>query len=212
MINLETILSLSDYRKTEDIQLWGVGCSFTVGIGVDPTKCYINLIAEKLAMPLTKLAAIASSIPWAADQILRSDIRNGDIVIWGLTSSERLTYYDNNYLHNVNYASNLHNRLVPDSLLVSDQLKYQALIAIHQVINYCKKINAKLLIGGLLPSQELTEMLENNKEYFLAVPHYYKFNLDQYIDLGTDNVHPGPKQHQLYAENFIEELKLRNFI
>jgi hypothetical protein len=207
------LIRLSEYRKTNDSQLWGVGCSFTLGTGVTVTDRYIQLISDEFDLPLNILAESGSSIPWAADQILRSDIRENDIVIWGLTSPERFTYYDTS-VHHINYHSNkLVYKLVPEVFLVSEHLTYQAVISVLQVVNFCSKIKAKLLIGGLLVTSELTEFLESTvKEYFLCVPHYQIHGLGNYIDLGLDNVHPGPLQHKLYAENFINELILRKYI
>jgi len=210
MIDKEKVLELVAVRQTSTSQLWGVGCSFTYGIGVDSNQTYINLISEKLEIPVSVLAQPASSITWAADQILRSDIRKDDIVIWGLTEFCRFPYYKNNQIVHVTGQSK--NFLDLTILADDDNLVCTGLKSIFQVINYCKKIEAKLLIGGFLMTEETIELLRDTKEFFLAVPHYYKFNQNHYVDLGSDGLHPGPEQHKLYCENFLEELAKRNYL
>ena len=210
MIDKEKVLELIDVRRSSESQLWGVGCSFTYGIGVESNQLYINLIAEKLKIPVSLLAQPASSITWAADQILRSDIKKDDIVIWGLTEFCRFPYYKNNQVTHITSQSKDFSNL--KLLADTDYLTYIGLQSIFQVINYCNKIGAKLLIGGFLMTEETIELLRNTKEFFLAVPHYYKFNQNHYVDLGSDGLHPGPEQHKLYCENFLEEMVKRNYL
>ena len=63
--------TLVDSRKTDNPQLWSVGCSHTYGVGVDKSQRYGQLLAEKIQLPVSFLAQDGSSTAWAADQILR---------------------------------------------------------------------------------------------------------------------------------------------
>ena len=77
-------LKLADVRKTNDAQLWISGCSNSHATGVAESERYGQLIANELGKQVSFLTCPGSSIEWQADQIIRSDIQAGDIVIWGL--------------------------------------------------------------------------------------------------------------------------------
>jgi len=206
-------LELVDSRKTELSQLWGVGCSFTYGSAVDYSQRYISLLSKKLDMNMSCLAQPGGTISWSADQILRSDIRRGDIVVWGLTSKFRLTWFHNNCVWNFTPTEYKKFKWLSDTVPLSvilnyDNAIYQSLTHIHQVNNFCNKIGAKLLLVGLLTGPD--DLL-----YLCNLPNFYQFyNKDSfgYIDVGYDGVHPGPLQHQRYADSILEQLQLRNWI
>jgi hypothetical protein len=204
---------LVDTRKSDANQLWTAGCSYTYGMGVDTKENYPTLLSNMLDLPVSNLAEIGSSIPWAADQILRSDIRKDDIVIWGLTGKERINWWIDDRCSNIliciyDIYKGLEKRFPKRLLLDSDNSLYQALTHIHQVINFCQKVEAKVLIVGLLTSEEDFLYLHNLPEYY----HYYNKNSFEMLDYGSDNVHPGPLQHQDYAQVIYEQLQLRNWI
>jgi hypothetical protein len=92
----DQLLTLADTRKTDSSQLWIAGCSITHGEGVSENTRYGQLLAERLNTKVSFLTRPGSSIAWAADQILRSDIRPGDTVVWGITSHTRLTKFEMN--------------------------------------------------------------------------------------------------------------------
>jgi hypothetical protein len=194
-------LSLADTRKTQDRQLWSVGCSTTFGVGVETTERYGYLLGKSLDLPVSFLAQPSSAISWAADQILRSDIKPNDIIVWGLTSENRLTLWDDIDKKNIHICpkstksdSILSNSII-NKLLIHKTNFSTAIQRVHEVVNFCNKINAKLLILGIYPSDSLTSHLNNIKQFF---PYTYPFY--QSIDLGSDNKHPGPVQHQAYAD------------
>lgn len=215
--NLHT--ALVDSRKTDSQQLWISGCSISHGIGVNLAQRYGQLLADSINLPVSFLTEPGSSISWAVDQLVRSDIRANDIVVLGLTNDSRFPYWtrDNKVWHVnsnpqgykshlpfTNLTTDIINRLITD-----DNCFYQSIIKIEQLINFCRKLNIKLLILGLLSSDELGLHFNNTAEFI----NYknLKFS-DNYIDLGTDNQHPGIKQHQLFADYCQLALKKLNYI
>jgi hypothetical protein len=215
----ELYTKLVDGRQTPDQQLWIAGCSISHGVGVDQEQRYGQLIANSLELPVSFLTEGGSSIPWAVDQIVRSDICANDIVILGLTEEFRFPYWttDNTVWHiGVNHQ-NQNNRLpftnlssgIIDRLITDDNCFYQSVIKIHQLVNFCRKLNVKLLILGLLSSNRLAWHLNNIPEF----TNYKNLKLQNSLaDLGTDNQHPGPLQHQLYADFCQAALKKLNYI
>ncbi len=219
---LDNILSLKNDpiplvadRKTNNNQLWISGCSISHGIGVNDNERYGELLAQELDMPVSFLTRRGAAIDWAADQILRSDIRSGDIVVWGITEWRRLTHvHQNQLLAGINLPMYTifpeYHQIVPADNLFSQQTFYKHYYSIQQVINYCKKINAKLFLVGLLQGNySLLKFLKTQKNY-IHIHYTLKFDncnlLTKFIDLGSDLEHPGPKQHQAYKNiilNFI---------
>jgi hypothetical protein len=193
-----------DTRKSDNTQIWFAGCSITAGEGVELTQRYGHLVADSLGLPGGFLALNGSSIAWAADQILRADVKSGDIVVWGITTTERINYIENNRVVNIGGLATP-DRKTAQRQLFSETTFYSHLYAIKQVINYCKKHQVKLLLLGLLTSSNILRFLKSQNNYF-HFPHKLKFidGLDyiDYVDVGTDNQHPGPRQHKLY-KNFV---------
>ena len=205
-----TMLELADKRVTQHSQLWVSGCSISHGVGVENYQRYGQLIADHLDLPVSFLTAGGSSIEWAADQILRSDIRPKDKVVWGITSDARVPYYTNNKLIHVHpdfYKNNpKFNSVLNISALDEPNMIYKATTKIHQVINFCKKINAELYLGGFLVSSIFAPYLVELPNYiqFYGMPHV---DLDKmFLDYGTDDLHPGPITHQWYADNFLTKI------
>ena len=182
-------------------QLWVTGCSISHGMGVMPDQRYGHLLSHHLQRPVSFLTQSGSSISWAADQLLRADIRAGDIVVWGITSEYRHT----NLINGIIKHQPFWNREVSDSRSERDLEKffYLGLIAVHQVRNHLDKIGARLVLLPLLCSENIKLRLLHCAEY-CAVPY-----AENFIDLGTDHKHPGAQQHMAYAD-LVMEFFLKN--
>lgn len=135
--NTNDLLELVDYRKTSDQQIWVAGDSFTQGVPwVKHNQTYGYLLGERLSLPVSVLAQGGSSISWAADQILRSDIRPNDIVVFMLTAVHRFPYYDTKLKHIYPHSWQLDPSLsntINENILASDHLLYLAIRSIEQV-------------------------------------------------------------------------------
>jgi len=210
---------LVDQRKTDSTQLWISGCSISHGVGIQPTERYGELLSSDLALPCSFLTRPGSAIDWASDQILRSDIRSGDIVVWGITSWNRMTYIHNNQLLKGISPGTYeiypeYNNIVGLDQLLSDQTFYNHYYSIQQVVNYCKKIKAKLFIVGVLPDNYSLLGFLRSLENYIHIPYTLSYNnsilFQKYEDLGTDLLHPGPKQHQIYKNIILDFINRHN--
>lgn len=191
-------LNLWDKRKSDNPELWVAGCSISHGIGVENDQRYGQLLSNDLNFPINWLTNPGSSIEWAADQILRSDIRPGDVVVWGLTSEYRATEWNNKKIKNIN-TYNFDASEAGSLPLVSEENRlYKALIAINQVENFCIKIKARLILFPLICSESLRLHLSSNQCYY---ENPYQTN---FIDVGADGNHPGPEQHKVWAKKLIK--------
>lgn len=207
-----SMLDLVSTRADESMQLWVAGCSYSHGAGVNKHQRYGQLISNKLNLPVSFLTQVGTSVDWAADQILRSDIRSGDIVIWGLTGSSRFAYTDQKYqlhhvcLENFDRIPNLSD-FINKKFLISNHMIYNTLKSIEQVRNYLNKLSCKFVLA-VFPANvaehdvqilDFTSKIKNS--VLLFDPNKYEF-----IDYGYDNMHPGPAQHNWYANKILTHI------
>jgi len=183
-------LGLADARKTDKKQLWIAGCSIPNGDGVLKNEKFGMLLSNMLDLPVSHLTMGGSSIEWAKDQILRSDIRKDDVVIWSLTQEVRSPRAKN---------TKVTVELNPEILLDETNL-YRAVTSVYQVVNFCKNISARLIILPIICSENLQLLIHDLDEYY-QLPYQPKF-----LDIGTDKVHPGPIQHQVWAKFISKQL------
>ena len=198
----QSILALVDNRKTDSSQLWACGCSITQGTGVTENERYGQLLATFLGLPVSFLSRGGSSICWQADQILRSDIRKGDTVVWGITSDNRYPFYTDNCVKHVR-AGNLYGCSIDD--LDNSNRHYQNLTSVYQVINFCQKIEAKLILVSVL-NRNIVHHL-NNTNLIMLHNLWGRESWELFLDLGTDGEHPGPETHKLYAKEIYKLIK-----
>lgn len=194
-------------RNTNDPQIWIAGCSITQGDGVEQEESWKVYVSKYFNMPYTDLSLRGSSIIWQSDQICQADIRAGDRVFWGLTSHFRLPVIyekDNSlfHLHAGSYQKSHLNEKVqnfPIDLLLNKTIVYHNVMAVRRAVNFCKKIGAEITILGLMYDWDLIYKFLDVTVFRQAMswPH-------RDLDIGTDNIHPGPRQHQQFAQQFIE--------
>jgi len=217
---IPTVVPLVATRLTHNSQLWIAGCSISHGIGVSESERFGALVAVELDQEVSFLTRVGSSINWAADQIIRSDLQENDTVIWGITCNERIMYiHEDTLMPGVSpTAYKLHKNLekiVPISTLLTQNTFYTNIYAIERVINFCRKLNVNLLMIGIIPSAISVRYLKSKKEY-----HHYPYKLSNtkewamgnnsyiYFEvLGSDNWHPGTVQHQSYKNFILKHLK-----
>jgi len=200
-------LKLQDTPTEPGNTLWVAGCSITEGVGVDIENRYANYLSQSLQRSLVMLGKGGTGNEFAADQILRSDIKSTDIVVWGLTSEFRSTEWDskNNDILNINpYNFEESEKGNLDGMSIGTRL-YKSITSINQVINFCRKVGCLLYIFPILPSENLVLQICNYPE-FCSLLHRSVF-----IDLGSDNSHPGPKQHAWYAEEMLKHINKNNY-
>ena len=203
---IENMLKLKDIRKTNNQQLWIAGCSFSEGVGVEDNQRYGELLAKELSLPVSFLAHRGCSNGWLKDQILRSDIRKKDILVWQLTFPNRLSYFWNEIIHVYPEAFTQRYELVdivgPDRL-TEQQTIYESLTSIMQVVNFCKLNSIDLYILGL--AYNPTKYLKNLNNFIPIIEPGGNIK-DHYKDIGNDHNHSGPLTHQWYKNLLITKI------
>jgi hypothetical protein len=160
-------------------------------------------VAEKLGLEEVNLACAGGSIWDASDQIIRSDMQKGDVLIWGLTSLNRVDLIVNGLLVSLPPLLALKQPITHEYFKIdyfnSDTLKYLAIRQIYQVIAHCNKIGVEFYLVNFVDQTWIPEILSERKN-FLDLSEDI-FNL---LDYGTDGVHAGPLQHQKYAKQIVK--------
>ena len=205
------------YNRTDSsTQLWVAGCSISAGEGVKTNDSFSTLLSKKFNKKCSVLATGGASNRHQASKILKADIVKGDIVFWGLTSFHRAPLYgtmdlfedqdqDVNMYHVNPYTfenpntRDIINQYLPLDLIYSNHMLYESISAIQEVNNFCNKIGAILILGGILVHKTANTFCETFDNYKKLYKNNHEYN---YIDTGNDGYHPGPLQHQAYADEF----------
>lgn len=212
-INIQTVLDLADTRKTSDPQIWIGGGSDSHGYALDPLDRYGSILSNYFNMEVSFLTMPRASMRWISDQILRADIREGDLVVFGIVPDCRIPFYSNSHMYHVTPELYMKESFLKDlfslDILDSDDVTlYQPLSSIHQVINVCSKLKAHLIIAGLSRLLITNHLLHLPNYVHLLHRHYCRDNF--FLDLASDGSHPGPEAHQYYANEIIAKIKQLN--
>lgn len=201
--------------------LWSIGCSITQGVGVETFQTWKELVSKELKLPLIDVSCSGSSLLWASDKICRANIKKGDVVFWGMTGHHRLNIWYN--------QQNQEAHLVPRGLVMSDSqsmqfvsktqltsenqlekfhadvldndtLRYHNLLAVKRAFHHCRSIGAEIVGVGMIDDPDCLYRFYDEKPFYQMI----SWPQSQYVDFGTDRAHPGPMQHQRFADKFIE--------
>lgn len=203
----------NDTRDTDSPVLWAAGCSITAGTGVSKEQAWPSLLAKSMNLPLVSLAKPSASIWYSVDQLMRSDLRPGDTVVLGITNVARIEYSkDWNFVPcTIAFYEGLDKSFKYWNIdyFESETQTLFASRSILQLINFCKKLEVKLYLINLLDINWIAPLFKHHPN-FLDMTDDINNNgyFVKFVDVGSDNLHPGPKQHIKYAEkilNFIKE-------
>lgn len=186
-------IALRSIEQTSGTKIWNAGCSIARGIGVQQGQQYASLVSQAINTPFVDLSLAGSSIEYAADQLLRSNIQSGDIVIWGLTEETRFPIWDSK-LKKISVG----NRTIET---LTETRVYKSVTSVHQVSNFCSKIGAKLILLPIICSENFCLLLWD-LDNFYPFPYQTKW-----VDYGDDDVHPGPEQHKIYADFCLDIIR-----
>jgi hypothetical protein len=78
---------------------------------------------------------------------------------------------------------------------------------ILNVINFCKKLDVKLYLINFLEDGLTPIILKDYNNFYDISSSYNSYNYNnnwEFVDYGTDNCHPGPKQHKIFAEKIYK--------
>lgn len=226
----ENFIGLTNHRRSFAPQIWVAGCSIAYGLGVEQHERYASIIGNYFNLSMTNIAWPGSSIDFAADQIMRSDLRAGDLLIWGITGPQRYSWFENGLMQNIipKYIDKMSTSSAQKKLLnlmaMDDSRVYLAQRHIEQVQNICDKMHCDLVmmyhehLGPTATVEPMKNFLRQNLGFIdinqTVLDRYGAASVDSRhrIDVGTDGLHPGPRTHAVWADllcDFVQRRQCR---
>jgi len=219
----DNFLGLVNHRKSMDKQIWVAGCSYAQGSGIEsPNERYGELVAKQLGWQTTNIGRQGSSIDFAADQIMRSMVRAGDLIIWGLTGTYRYTWFDHGQIENVllhhidNKVQLKHRKKFLSQMLLDDARLYLAQRHVTQVQEFCNRVgcNLVLIYHDPLNFKSHVPIMKSFLHQYPGFLDINKIMIDQFgvgnldekyqLDIGADGMHPGAKTHAAWAKILVD--------
>jgi hypothetical protein len=214
--NAKTAFRSTHVPRKNDCTLFIAGCSISHGIGVKKEERYGDLLADMFDLPVIYLSRPGSSIMWQADRILQADINSGDIVVWGLTNIGRATVADEYDWKGIPFGHYIdgpeEQKYFSIEYFSSWTLSVSTIKNILQVENFCKKIGARLYLANVLEHQIVPLVFGAQQNYINCLADWKPGSSYDvtWIDLGTDQQHPGPNQHKNYADTIYQHIQTIN--
>jgi len=209
--------------------LWIAGCSFAHGFGLtDLNQRYGQIVADHINYNSTFLTEPGSTIAWAHNQIIHSDIKPNDIVIWGVTGLERFSFFnpDEQFVNSMNLSKNMfqeYNNALK-LLFTSNHYTITNINLIKQIQVLLDRNSTKLILC-FHPELSLLEHGEMFLKEFSTSEHVlipsnnsltwngqWPITNRRYLDFGSDGIHPGPNTHKAWANEIIKVIKERNLV
>ena len=197
-------------RISDSSNLWIAGCSTTAAAAIDQNQVWWKPAQKYLNLPVIDLSVSGSSISYASDQLIRADLKKGDKIIWGLTTSERFYWYSKNSIELIGAGYykiyKEFDNIVPQTVLLEDHWATESLAAVYRLENVCNKIGIDLLMVGIHANIEINAMLCSKSNYIIANGMSGLDWDSDFLDFGTDGLHPGPLTHKEYGRKVLDRI------
>ena len=203
LADTQEFLSLNVTQRPLEPVLWVFGCSHSHGVGLTPEQQNFGQhLSQHTRLPLKLISQGGSSVQWSLRHIMNANFLPGDLVVWQLTSPDRISY---------GYP--------PEEVCLSQapaahfietysdqQLLFSQLSLFNQGVRYLRSQPIKFVIISLSQLSPLyyPGLLEYTKHpEFCYIPNYL-------LDLGTDQLHMGPLSQQALAQHILNHVKYSN--
>jgi hypothetical protein len=169
---------------------------------VDEDRAYAHVMAKSLGLEERRHGYLNNYEMF--DLLGQVDLEPNASVILQFTELGRLCIYnkntnifENRILEQLDSQS--HNEVYTDQVLISEVLRHLAMF-----VKYARERQIRLVIWSIMRfrDQTLTDMFE---QYLSQYPEYiYIDGVQHYqVDLGYDDMHPGPGSHAIIADMLL---------
>ena len=198
-LNLQRFVSLP---KIESNHILFLGDCYAAGMVVDEDRAYAHVMAKSLGLEERRHGYLNNYEMF--DLLGQVDLEPNASVILQFTELGRLCIYnkntnifENRILEQLDSQS--HNEVYTDQVLISEVLRHLAMF-----VKYARERQIRLVIWSIMRfrDQTLTDMFE---QYLSQYPEYiYIDGVQHYqVDLGYDDMHPGPGSHAIIADMLL---------
>lgn len=185
-------------------RLWVFGCSHSHGAGLDhEDEKFGNIISARLGIPVTFVTRPGSSLQWSLRHLINTKFGPKDIVIWQLTTPDRVTLYHNN-TNEVMLSRSTNRELI--SVFDDQQIFFHHCSLLNYGTQYLRATNTNFVLTSILDQQKL--FYEYIDEYTRYPEYCYIPNPK--LDIGNDGKHLGPLSHQLIANRILDRLQYKD--
>jgi hypothetical protein len=173
---------------------------------VDEDRAYAHVMSRSLELEERRHGYLNNYEMF--DLLGQVDLEPGSSVILQFTELGRVCIYNNNNNKFENrileqLGSKAHNEVYTDEVLISEVLRHLAMF-----VKYARQQQIRLVIWSIMrfKDQQLNDMFE---EYLSQYPEYvYIDGVQHYqVDLGYDDMHPGPGSHAIIADMLLEHYR-----
>jgi hypothetical protein len=182
--------------------LWTFGCSHTFGTGLSSNDLrYSNILSKELNMALRVVAKPGSSVYWSLRQLINADIQQNDLVVWQITTPERISDYKNHtviekILGRDGTASEL-------DVFDDEQVFFNHLNYINFGVRYLRARKIKFVLTSI---EQNSKFFYDYKQEYVKYPEYCYapgFN----VDIASDKIHFGPLSNKNLAKAILDHVQ-----
>ncbi len=187
-------------KVVHDRHLWVFGCSHSHGFGLTSLdQRYGSIVAKNLNLPVSFVTKPGSSLQWSLRHLVNSNINPNHVVIWQLTTPQRVTLYNGEISETL--LSSSRNRYLSDTFN-EQQIFFHHCSLVNYGVNYLRALGVKFVMTSILNKSNLFyQYLDQYTKY----PEYCH-TPDAALDLGTDHLHVGPLSHQALAQRILDHI------
>jgi hypothetical protein len=205
---LDSNLDITQFTTHPDINsrlpqptLWVFGCSHSYGVGLKPGESnYGQLLSQQLNMPLKSITKPGSSLHWSYRHLFNAPIESQDIVIWQLTTPNRVSTFNGEFVQEIVLSSSKDRKLI-DSI-TKEQLFFNQISLLNTGVRFLRLIGCKFLLISINQFESIYDYVSEYIKYPEYCPSY-----GVNIDKGTDGLHVGPLSHQAIAQSLLNSVQ-----
>lgn len=195
-----TFISPHLISRPDESVLWVFGCSHSQGVGLNANEPrYSDLLSQQLGLTLVSCTQSGSSTSWSLRHLLEADIRPKDLVIWQITIAGRITIAGP-ATKEIRLAET-DNRCLID-VFSDEQIFFNHINLIRAGVKYLRAKKVKFLMISI---EDKSSWYYNYLKEYVKYPEYC-YTPGYKIDLGTDNLHVGPKSHKRLASILLDRV------
>lgn len=182
--------------------LWVFGCSHSHGVGLLPDeKRFGEIVAASLNLPLVLISNPGSSLSWSLRNLMASNIKSNDVVIWQLTTPHRISQYNGINTKEILLARSDNRCLL--EVFDDNQVFFNHINLLNFGVRYLRSTGVKFIISSILP--ELGKFFYDYLVEYSKYPEYC-YTPGCQIDFGTDQIHAGPLSHNAIAQRLLDHI------
>jgi hypothetical protein len=199
---IETFIdNLNISSRPADATLWVFGCSHSHGVGLLPNELrYSDIISQELNMPLKSITKPGASTRWSLRHLINSNINPQDLVIWQLTTPDRISLSGKPPTELILSATKNPHLL---EVYTDGQIYFDHMSLVNYGVQYLRAKGVRFVITSIQPNSKMSYSYK--KEYAKYKEYCYSPNFN--VDTGTDNLHFGKISHKNLALSILNHIE-----